>query len=90
MPVTVVENGSKKVDTTGDRLPRMRCIGSRPSPATVSRRVTSTRRRPRSPFASESSTVWRTSLVRNLFVSPEIIPSMLLRPHTRFMQQRPG
>ncbi|XDJ36572.1 MAG: hypothetical protein V3Q69_11390 [Burkholderia sp.] len=29
-----------------------------------------------------------TSLVRNPFVSPEIIPSMLLRPHTRFMQQR--
>ncbi|MEX3592960.1 MAG: hypothetical protein VB140_09795 [Burkholderia sp.] len=29
MPVTVVENGSKKVATTGDRLPRMRCIGSR-------------------------------------------------------------
>ncbi|KAF1014416.1 MAG: hypothetical protein V3Q69_00565 [Burkholderia sp.] len=30
----------------------------------------------------------QTSLVRNPFVSPEIIPSMLLRPHTRFMQQR--
>ncbi|MEX3592540.1 MAG: hypothetical protein VB140_06255, partial [Burkholderia sp.] len=42
----------------------------------------------RSPFASASSTAWRTSLVRNPFVSPEIIPSMLLHPHTRFMQQR--
>ncbi|WP_278651063.1 hypothetical protein, partial [Burkholderia lata] len=30
--------------------------------------------RPRSPFASASSTVWRTSLVRNPFVSPEIMP----------------
>ncbi|KAF1010913.1 MAG: hypothetical protein E5299_01549 [Burkholderia gladioli] len=30
LPVTVVENGSKTVATTGDRLPRMRCIGSRP------------------------------------------------------------
>ncbi|MEX3591993.1 MAG: hypothetical protein VB140_01940, partial [Burkholderia sp.] len=27
-----------------------------------------------SPFASASSTVWRTSLVRNPFVSPEIMP----------------
>ncbi|KAF1011729.1 MAG: IS5 family transposase ISBam3 [Burkholderia gladioli] len=26
LPVTVVENGSKKVAITGDRLPRMRCI----------------------------------------------------------------
>ncbi|KAF1011525.1 MAG: hypothetical protein E5299_01387 [Burkholderia gladioli] len=26
LPVTVVENGSKTVATTGDRLPRMRCI----------------------------------------------------------------
>ncbi|MEX3592951.1 MAG: hypothetical protein VB140_09730, partial [Burkholderia sp.] len=34
--------------------------------------------------------VWWTSLVRNPFVSPEIIPSMLLHPHTRFMQQRPA
>ncbi|KAF1012877.1 MAG: hypothetical protein E5299_01054 [Burkholderia gladioli] len=42
LPVTVVENGSNTVATTGDRLPRMRCIGSRPSPATVSVRVTST------------------------------------------------
>ncbi|MEX3592616.1 MAG: hypothetical protein VB140_06910 [Burkholderia sp.] len=33
--------------------------------------------------------MWGTSLVRNPFVSPEIISSMLLRPHTRFMQQRP-
>ncbi|MEX3592876.1 MAG: hypothetical protein VB140_09105 [Burkholderia sp.] len=30
----------------------------------------------------------RTSLVRNPFVSPEIIPSMPLRPCARFMQQR--
>ncbi|KAF1010838.1 MAG: hypothetical protein E5299_01570 [Burkholderia gladioli] len=37
--VTVVENGSNTVATTGDRLPRMRYIGSRPSPATVSGRV---------------------------------------------------
>ncbi|MEX3592818.1 MAG: hypothetical protein VB140_08635 [Burkholderia sp.] len=28
LPVTVVENRSKKVATTGDRLPRMRCIGA--------------------------------------------------------------
>ncbi|XDJ36466.1 MAG: hypothetical protein V3Q69_12300 [Burkholderia sp.] len=27
MPVTVVENGSKTVATTADRLPRMRSIG---------------------------------------------------------------
>ncbi|MEX3592112.1 MAG: transposase [Burkholderia sp.] len=74
LPVTVVENGSKTVVTIGNRLPRMRCIGSRPSPATVSGRVTSRRRRPRSPFASASSTVWRTSLVRNPFVSSEIMP----------------
>ncbi|MEX3592884.1 MAG: hypothetical protein VB140_09175, partial [Burkholderia sp.] len=36
---------------------------------------TSPRRRPRSPFASASSTAWRTSLVRNPFVSPELCPS---------------
>ncbi|KAF1011440.1 MAG: hypothetical protein E5299_01409 [Burkholderia gladioli] len=40
LPVTFVENGRKTVATTGDRLPRMRCIGSRRSPATVSGRVT--------------------------------------------------
>ncbi|MEX3592995.1 MAG: hypothetical protein VB140_10090, partial [Burkholderia sp.] len=28
-----------------------------------------------SPFASASSTAWRTSLVRNPFVSPELCPS---------------
>ncbi|MEX3592771.1 MAG: hypothetical protein VB140_08245, partial [Burkholderia sp.] len=27
------------------------------------------------PFASASSTAWRTSLVRNPFVSPELCPS---------------
>ncbi|XDJ36437.1 MAG: hypothetical protein V3Q69_11980 [Burkholderia sp.] len=38
---------------------------------------------------SNVRTPWhRTSEVRNPFVSTEIIPSMLLRPHTRFMQQR--
>ncbi|KAF1012412.1 MAG: hypothetical protein E5299_01177 [Burkholderia gladioli] len=42
----------------------------------------------RSPFESASSTAWRTSLVRNPFVSPELCPSMPLRPHARFMQQR--
>ncbi|XDJ36345.1 MAG: hypothetical protein V3Q69_10940 [Burkholderia sp.] len=73
-PVTVVEHGSKTVATTGDRLPKCDVSGSRPSPATVSGRVTSTRRRPRSPFASASSTVLRTSPVRNTFVSLEIMP----------------
>ncbi|KAF1018073.1 MAG: hypothetical protein E5299_00143 [Burkholderia gladioli] len=29
LPVTVVENGRKTVATTGDRLPRMRCIASK-------------------------------------------------------------
>ncbi|MEX3592970.1 MAG: hypothetical protein VB140_09855 [Burkholderia sp.] len=28
-------------------------------------------------------------LVRNPFVSPEIMPAIPLPPHTRFMQQRP-
>ncbi|KAF1013145.1 MAG: hypothetical protein E5299_00965 [Burkholderia gladioli] len=34
-----------------------------------------------------SSTVWRTSLVRNPFVSPEIMPVVIASP-ARFMQQR--
>ncbi|KAF1007180.1 MAG: hypothetical protein E5299_02073 [Burkholderia gladioli] len=38
LPVTVVENRSNTVATTGDRLPRMRCIGSRSSPETFSGR----------------------------------------------------
>ncbi|KAF1011694.1 MAG: hypothetical protein E5299_01355 [Burkholderia gladioli] len=55
-------------------------------------------RRPRSPFAEASSTVWRTSLVRNPFVSPAIMPvecycvltldlcnNTPLHPHARFI-----
>ncbi|XDJ35830.1 MAG: hypothetical protein V3Q69_03790 [Burkholderia sp.] len=37
--------------------------------------MTPPRRRPRSPFAAASSTAWgRTSLIRNPFVSPEMMP----------------
>ncbi|KAF1015450.1 MAG: hypothetical protein E5299_00593 [Burkholderia gladioli] len=88
LPVTVVEHGSKTVATTGDRLPRMRCIGSRPSPVTVSgashRRAGDRGLRSRRRHQPYGET--RSSAIRSYRL--KLCPSMLLRPHTRFMQQR--
>ncbi|KAF1009927.1 MAG: hypothetical protein E5299_01812 [Burkholderia gladioli] len=79
LPVTVVENGSNTVATTGDRLPKMRCIGSRRSQEKLSRgashRLAGNRsRRSRQRYQRYMSVInhtWWTRLVQNPFLSPE-------------------
>ncbi|KAF1012329.1 MAG: hypothetical protein E5299_01212 [Burkholderia gladioli] len=76
LPVPVVEHGRKTVATTGDRLPSMGCISSVQDAHRQLSLVASHRLAGDPGVACEADVINRMTdlLVRNLFVSPEIMP----------------